>query len=154
MLAFALYDWLKALHVLAAVIWIGGGIMINILSFFALRSQLPGRRAEFAREVEWVGMRVFTPLSLVLLGLGFWLIYELDWGYPLWIVVGLVGFGLSFVIGAGFLGPQAGRIAKAVDTHGADSPQAEALIRRVLMVARIDLVILVFVIFDMVLKPT
>ena len=38
--------------------------------------------------------------------------------------------------------------------HGPDSPQAEALIRRVLTVARIDLLILVFVIFDMVLKPT
>jgi hypothetical protein len=58
------------------------------------------------------------------------------------------------VIGAGFLGPQAGKIANAVEAHGPDSPQAEALIRRVLMVARIDLVILVFAIFDMVLKPT
>jgi uncharacterized membrane protein len=153
-LAFALYDWLKAFHVLIAIIWIGGGIMINVLSFFALRSKLPGRRAEFAREVEWVGTRIFTPASLILLGLGFWLLYELDWGYPLWIVIGLIGFGLSFVIGAGFLGPQAGRIAKAIETHGADSSEAEALIRRVLMVARVDLLILVVVTFDMVLKPT
>ncbi|CAN5341612.1 hypothetical protein BH18ACT12_BH18ACT12_23410 [soil metagenome] len=53
--------------------------MINVLSFFALRSKLPGRRAEFAREVEWVGTRIFTPASRILLGLGFWLIYDLDW---------------------------------------------------------------------------
>lgn len=154
MVAFALYDWLKAFHILIAIVWIGGGIMLNVLSFFALRSRLPGRRAEFAREVAWVGTRIFTPASLILLGLGFWLIYDLNWGYPLWIVIGLIGFGLSFVIGAGFLGPQAGKIAAAIEEHGPDSPQAEALIRRVLMVARVDLLILVIVTFDMVLKPT
>jgi hypothetical protein len=35
-----------------------------------------------------------------------------------------------------------------------DSPEAVAQIRRVVAVARIDLVILVLVLFDMVLKPT
>jgi uncharacterized membrane protein len=154
LLAFTAYDWLKAVHVFIAVLWVGGGIMINILSFFALRSALPGRRAEFAKEVEWVGTRIFTPASLILLGLGFWMVYDLNWGYPLWIVIGLVGFGISFVIGAGFLGPQAGRIAKAIEQHGPDSSEAEKLIRRVLSVARIDLLILTVVIFDMAMKPT
>jgi uncharacterized membrane protein len=153
-LAFTSYDWVKAFHVVLAVVWVGGAVMLNVLSFFALRSRLPGRKAEFAREAEWVGTRIFTPTSLIVLGLGFWMVYDLDWGYPLWIVLSLVAFGLSFVIGAGFLGPQSGKIAKAIEAHGADSPEAEALIRRVLMVARIDLVILVFVVFDMVLKPT
>ncbi|CAN5341830.1 hypothetical protein BH18ACT12_BH18ACT12_23420 [soil metagenome] len=57
-------------------------------------------------------------------------------------MIGLIGFGLSFVIGAGFLGPQAGKIAKAIKEHRPDSPEAEALIRRVLMVARVDLLTL------------
>jgi uncharacterized membrane protein len=152
--AFTGYDWLKAFHVFFAVIWVGGTAMINIFALFAVRSRLPGRGAEFAREAEWVGTRILTPVSLAVVGLGFWLIYELDWGYPLWIVIGLIGFGLSFLLGVGFLGPQSGKIAKAIDEFGPDSPQAQALIRRVLVVARIDLLILAVVIFDMVLKPT
>jgi uncharacterized membrane protein len=152
--AIALYDWLKALHVFLAVVWVGGAFMLNILAVFALRSTLPGRRAEFAREADWFGKFFFPPIAIAVLGLGFWLIYELDWGYPLWIVLGLVGFGLSFVLGAGVIGPQSGKIAPAIEQYGPDSPEAATLIRRVVNLARLDLVILTAVIFVMVLKPT
>jgi hypothetical protein len=134
--------------------WVGGALMLNLVAIFALRSPLPGRKAEFAREAEWFGKFFFTPIALLVLGLGFWLIYELDWGYPPWIVSGLIGFGLSFVLGAGVIAPQTGKIVKAIDQNGPDSPQAEALIRRVVALARVDIVILTVVIFDMVLKPT
>jgi uncharacterized membrane protein len=154
MLAFTLYDWLKAFHVFLAVVWVGGAVMLNLLAIFALRSPLPGRKAEFAREAQWAGKFLFTPVALVVLGLGFWMIYELDWGYPLWIVIGLIGFGLSFVLGVGVVEPLTRKILKAIDQYGPDSPQADALSRRVLALARIDLVILTVVIFDMVLKPT
>jgi hypothetical protein len=76
--AFTGYDWLKTFHVFLAVVWVGGAVILNLLAVFALRSPLPGRKAEFAREAAWVGTRVFTPASLVLLGLGFWMVYDLD----------------------------------------------------------------------------
>jgi len=154
MLALTTYDWIKAVHIFLAVVWVGGAVMLNLLALFALRSPLPGRKAEFAREAAWVGTRVFTPASLVLLALGFWMIYDLDWGYPLWIVFGLVGYGLSFLIGVAFLGPQSAKTAKVIEEFGPDSAEATAQIRRVVAVARVDLLILVLVVFDMVLKPT
>ena len=154
MTAFTGYDWLKAFHVFLAVVWVGGAVLLNILALFALRSPLPGRKAEFAREAAWVGTRIFTPASLALVALGFWMIYDLDWGYPLWIVLGLVAFGLSFLLGVAFLGPRSAKTAKVVERFGPDSPEAAGQIRRVVAVARIDLAILVLVLFDMVLKPT
>jgi uncharacterized membrane protein len=122
-------------------------------ALFALRSELPGRKAEFAREAEAVGLRVFAPASLVLLGLGFWLIHEGSWPYDTWIVLALIGFGFSFVTGIAFLGPESKRIAAAIDADGPDSPAVVSRIRRVLVVSRIELAILVLLVFDTVPKP-
>src|SRR5207248_1590821 len=70
-----------------------------------------------------------------------------------WVVLGIIAFGLSFGIGAGFLGPESGRIAKLIDAEGPDSPAVKARIRRILTVSRAELVVLLTVIWNMVVKP-
>jgi uncharacterized membrane protein len=152
-LAVTTYEWAKALHVLAAVVWVGGAAVVQVLALFALRSKLPGRKAEFAREAEWVGMKIFLPSTLLLIALGFYLVHEGHWGYHLWVILALVGFGLSFVTGLFFLGPESGRIAKAIDAQGPDSSEVTMRIKRILLVSRIEVAILIFLVFDMVLKP-
>jgi uncharacterized membrane protein len=152
-LAVTTYEWAKAVHVLAAVIWVGGAAVVQVLALFALRSTLPGRKAEFAREAEWVGMKIFLPSTLLLIALGFYLVHEGHWGYHLWVILALVGFGLSFVTGLFFLGPESGRIAKAIDAQGPDSNEVAMRIKRILMVSRIEVAILIFLVFDMVIKP-
>lgn len=147
------YEWVKTLHVLAAVIWVGGAAVIQVLALFALRSKLPGRKAEFAREAEWVGMKIFLPSTLLLIALGFYLVHDGHWGYHLWVILALVGFGLSFVTGLFFLGPESKRIASAIDAEGPDSPAVAMRIKRILLVGRIELAILIFLVFDMVIKP-
>jgi uncharacterized membrane protein len=153
MLAVTTYEWVKAFHVLAAVVWVGGAAMVQVLALFALRSKLPGRKAEFAREAEWVGMKIFLPSTLLLVALGFYLVHDGHWGYHLWVILALVGFGLSFVTGLFFLGPESGRIAKAIETEGPDSEAVALRIKRILVVSRIEVAILVLLIFDMVIKP-
>ena len=152
-LAVTTYEWAKAFHVFAAVIWVGGAAVLQILALFALRSKLPGRKAEFAREAEWVGMRVFLPSTLVLIALGFYLVHEGQWGYHLWVILALVGFGFSFVTGLFFIGPESGRIAKAIEAEGPDSEAVATRIGRILVVSRIELAILILLVFDMVIKP-
>jgi uncharacterized membrane protein len=153
MLAVTTYEWVKAFHVLAAVVWVGGAAMVQVLALFALRSKLPGRKAEFAREAEWVGMKIFLPSTLLLVALGFYLVHDGHWGYHLWVILALVGFGLSFVTGLFFLGPESGRIAKAIEAEGPDSEAVALRIKRILVVSRIEVAILVLLIFDMVIKP-
>jgi hypothetical protein len=127
--------------------------MVQFFALLALRSPLPGRAAEFAGEAERIGMRVFMPSSLALLGLGFWLIHEGQWDYKLWIILALVGFAASFLTGIGFLAPQSKRLHDEIGRLGADAPEVQARIRRVLTVSRIEAVILVLLVFDMVIKP-
>jgi hypothetical protein len=60
----------------------------------------------------------------------------------------------GIVIGAGYLGPESGRIAAAIEKGGPNSPEAQARIRRILAVSRAELVVLLAVIVTMVVKPT
>ena len=149
------YTFFKSVHVLAAVIWIGGGVMIQAYAFRILRTGDARRQADFAKDTEVVSMRLFIPAAWIVLLAGIALMINADWAWGQnWIVLGLVAFGLSFVLGAGFLGPESGRIAKVIERDGPESPEAQARIRRILVLSRCELVVLVTVIVNMVVKPS
>jgi uncharacterized membrane protein len=59
-----LYELLLAIHILAAVIWVGGATALQVLAFRTVRTDDGARIAYFAGEAEWVGMRVFFPTSV------------------------------------------------------------------------------------------
>ena len=81
------------------------------------------RSAGFARDAEFVGMRALMPSSLVLLLSGIAMIVNLDWDWEEpFVSVGLVIWPISFAAGAGFLGPESGRIARIIDAEGLASP--------------------------------
>jgi hypothetical protein len=114
----------------------------------------PDRTAAFLSDVEWLGTRLLTPSALLVVIFGFGLLSELDYSVgDTWIWLALAAFAASFVAGAGFLGPESGRIGNLVAERGADDPEVQARIRRILLVSRIELVILILVILDMVVKP-
>ena len=62
-------------------------------------------------------------------------------------------WALSFLVGAGFLGAESGRIAKIIEAEGPESPAAQARISRILLISRCELVILIAVVVNMVVKP-
>ena len=148
------YTFFKSLHVVAAAIWVGGAFIIQAYAFRILRSNDARRTADFAKDSEIVSMRVFIPTTWILLlaGIGMMVNLDLSWGQS-WIVLGLISWALSFVVGAGFLGPESGRISKIVESEGPESPSAQARIRRILLVSRLELVILLTVIVNLVVKP-
>jgi hypothetical protein len=70
-----------------AVIWVGGGFMIQAFAFRILRTGDARRQAEFAKDTEVVGTRVFIPATWVLLlaAIGMMVNLHLSWGQN-WIV--------------------------------------------------------------------
>jgi uncharacterized membrane protein len=149
------YSFFKLVHVLAAVLWIGGAAIVQLYALRAIASKDGNRMAAFAGDTEWIGMRVFMPSSFVLFLAAIGLMANGHWPWgTLWVDYALVVFFLSFVIGAGYLGPESGRIKTAIETHGAESPEAQSRIRRILLVSRAELVLLLGVIYAMVEKPT
>lgn len=149
----SLYEFYLWAHLFAAVVWVGGGIAVQLFALRILRAKDPARLAGFAKDVEWIGMRVFTPASLLLVIFGFLLVEKADWGYPFWVVFGIVIWGLSALSGVAFLGPESARIGKLVEAHGVEHPEVHQRILRILVYSRIELLLLIAVVFDMVVKP-
>ena len=148
------YTFFKSVHVVMATVWVGGALMIQAFAFRILRTGDARRQAEFAKDSEVVGMRVFIPASwlLLLAAIGMMLNLDLTWGQN-WVVFGLIAFALSFALGAGFLGPEGGRIAEVIERDGPESPEAQWRIRRILLFSRCELVVLLAVVVNMVVKP-
>jgi uncharacterized membrane protein len=148
------YTFFKSVHVITAVIWVGGAAMIQAYAFRILGTGDGRRQADFAKDTEVVGMRVFMPTSLILFLAAIGMMVNLGWSWSQnWIVLGVIAFGLSFALGAGFLGPEGGRIAALIEQEGPDSPAVQARIRRILTISRCELIVLLTVIVNMVVKP-
>ena len=147
------YEWLLALHILMAVIWVGGGFAGQIL-VSRMRTSDPATMVKTALQLEWVGMHVFLPASLVLLLAGIGMVLEGQWGFTTpWVLIGLIGFGATVVTGAGFLGPQTKKVHAAIEAKGIDDPEVQSLMSRLFVISRIDLVVLLLVVVDMAVKP-
>jgi uncharacterized membrane protein len=148
------YDFLLFLHVLTAVVWVGGGLALNFLGTRLVAAGTSAEIAGFARQVEWIGTRVFMPSSLVLLLAGIFMTID-AWSFDeLWIAIGIGGFLYSFINGAFLVGPLSGRTGKLISEKGADDPEISANIQRIFFLGRIELAVLVIVVWAMTMKPT
>jgi uncharacterized membrane protein len=147
------YQTWKALHILMAIVWVGGALMIQLLAFQILKADDPKRIEKFTKDVEIIGMRTFIPASLILVVLGFVLIHMGAWEYKFWIVFALVIWALSFVSGAGFIGPESGRIGRLIEERGGVDAEVQKRIERLLLHSRIEMMLIALLAMDMVLKP-
>jgi uncharacterized membrane protein len=148
------YTFFKSVHVVAAAFWIGGAAIIQAYAFRILRTGDARRQADFAKDTEFVSMRVFIPSTWLILLAAIGMMVNLHWSWGQnWVVFGLIAWALSFVVGAGYLGPESGRIAKVIERDGPESPEAQARIRRILLISRAELVVLIAVVVNMVVKP-
>jgi uncharacterized membrane protein len=140
------------LHVSAAIIWVGGGLMMQFFGIRAAMSGDPRRFGELGEDIEWIANRVFIPSSLGAFLTGILLVVESDfYGFgDTWIVLGLVLYATTFFAGILFLGPESGRIG-ALKEQG--SPEVGRRMLRLIMLARLDLVLLFGIVYVMTVKP-
>jgi uncharacterized membrane protein len=145
------YEFLLFVHVSCAIIWIGGGFVLQVMGVLVLRGGDPGEIARFAGRAGQIGERLFTPAALIVLvtGIGLMLEGNWDWGI-LWVDFALVVFAGSFLLGVLVLAPT----AKKIEAVGAETPEGQALIKRVFALLRVDLVFLFSIVFAMTVKPT
>lgn len=149
-----LYEWLVAFHVLGAVVWVGGAVMMQVLAVRAQRQHEPREVVRVAGDAEWVGTRVLMPAAMLVIVAGVWAVIDGPWEFSQgWISAGFAVWFFSFVVGAGFLGPESGRIKAMMAASGADDPGVQRRLRRIFAISRIELVLLIAIIFVMVGKP-
>lgn len=146
------YAILKFIHVVAAILWVGGGFTLLMTGVTADRAGDTEGTIKAMQSTARLGGLLMMPSSLVTLLTGlaicwFWLGFS-----DLWILIGLAGFTATFLVGIFFFKPVSERLAAMVEAEGV-TPTALALGRRIMQVARFDYAIMLVIVADMVLKP-
>ena len=144
----------KLIHVSVAVFWVGGGVLLTVLALWAQTKDDPEELATVARQAAFIGERFFAPAGLVVLAMGITMVINDHIGFgTTWVVIGLVGYAVTFTTGIAFLAPRAKRVAALLETQGAAAAETQAAIREILLIARVDVGVLLLVVADMLLKP-
>ncbi|GLS39669.1 hypothetical protein GCM10010869_52660 [Mesorhizobium tianshanense] len=147
------YSIVKFLHVVSAILWVGGGFTLMVLAVRADRAGNIEGMLQAMRATGELGNRFFAPMSMLTLAFGlimcgFWVGFS-----DLWILIGLVGYATTFCIGMFVFKPTADRMAAMIAKDGV-TPAALAQGQRILSAARLDYSVMLVIIADMVLKPT
>lgn len=145
---------LLTIHVLAAATWIGAALALQVIAGRMGPSTADAVVDQFARDAEAVGKGIFGPaaLALSLTGVALVVREHISWG-ELWIVLGTGALLVAGAVGGGFLIPEGRRIAALANQPGHDPAEVRLRARRRFLVARIDLVILILAVADMVFRP-
>lgn len=145
-----IYLIFKLVHVVSAVVWVGGATSLSLLAFVV--SGRGDDRATLAllSYTAMLGPRLFMPAGLVTLlsgGTLFWI----GWTWEAWIVLALGIVAGTFTLGAAVLGPACERVVKLWEEG--DEAGAIVLARKALRLVKFDLAAQFAIVSLMVLKP-
>jgi uncharacterized membrane protein len=149
-----LYEILKFVHVLAAAAWVGGVVLSQVQAAWVAKKNDPHDFNSFIDFQAYLGTRYFMPLAIVVVAAGIGMVLDGPWEFTdTWIIIGIALYAASVAMGAGFLGPQSEKIKQALAAGGPPDTALQAKIDKVVLVSRIDMVVLILVVADMVIKP-
>ena len=148
-----MYQVLVYVHIVAAIIWVGGAFLSQLMAIQAARSTDAGDLPKFARQSEFLGMRVFLPASIVLFIAGLVMVAQ-QWSFgQVWVSVSMGLWIVSALAGSLYLGPRSRKVAELFEAEGPASTAARALLDRIFLVSRLELVSFAVVLVMMVFKP-
>ena len=148
-----LYGWLLFLHVLAAMVWVGGGVMLAVVAGRVLRDPDPGAVGRFTGSLRVLGPLVLAPATVAVLGLGIGLVVDTEaWDFgQLWVQLGLGLFAAAFLVGAVWQSRSALAATRAAANE--DDAEARRQLRRWLAGYWLIVTLLVVAVWDMTTKP-
>jgi uncharacterized membrane protein len=153
MIAASLYSWLLLLHIIAAMVWVGGAVMLGAQATRVVLANDSDEVARFLRSLRVIGPVVLAPPTIAVLGLGIWMVLNsAAWDFKQeWVQLALGLFAGAFLIGAAHQS-RAAILAERASQRGDDGEARRQLIRWSVGYWTI-LVLLVVAVWDMVMKP-
>lgn len=148
-----MYRFLVLLHIVCAVVWVGGAVAVQVLAIRVQRSDDPTDLPRLARHVDALGTVAFVPAAGLLLLTGV-VMTARAWAFDqAWILIAVVLWLLSAVAGGVYLAPRARRVVALFEAEGPTSVAARRLISRLFVVSRVELLSFAVIIALMVYKP-
>jgi uncharacterized membrane protein len=150
---FTLYNFLKFLHVLGVVVWLGGLLTMLMLSTRFARSRDPAVMRALSEQGRFLGAAFFGPAAGITLitGIALVMVGHLSFGL-LWISWGMTGVILSLIVGGAMVGRMAAQLTKRIEAGQANAADIAATQRKIVSLNLVNLVILVSVLFAMIFK--
>jgi uncharacterized membrane protein len=147
------YQVLLYVHIVCAVIWVGGAFYAQLLAIRVMQSDDPADLPKLGRNFEFLGTRVFLPASILLFIAGAAMVVN-KWSFgQTWVAVAVALWILSAVLGAAYLGPRSRKVSELFESEGPTSTAARALLNRLFLVSRLELLSFAIIIAMMVFKP-
>ena len=148
-----MYELFLYVHIVCAVIWVGGAVYAQLLALRGDRSPDPSELPRLARHIEVIATRVFLPAAVLLFVAGTAMTLQ-AWSFgQAWIAVSVALWVVSAVMGAVYLGPRVKRAAELFEAEGPTSQAGRELIDRLFMVSRLELIGFAVIIALMTFKP-
>jgi uncharacterized membrane protein len=147
-----LIDVLKLVHILAAIVWVGGAFFTSVVGS-RMKNADPPHRLGFARMMQFVSIGVFTPAAVIVLAVGSWMVLDTDL-YTFeqaWIGIGIGVVAISAVMGPTFFKPTIDKAVAAMEAG--DGPAAGALMQKIGIASRVVIAMQIVAIWAMVAKP-
>ncbi len=150
-----LREWLLFFHILAAMVWLGGSVLL-LLQGYRVRRASGDDRIRFLRTVDFAGKFVFNISGIAVFVFGLWMVLDNTdlYGFDAWwIGLAMTVVIASAILGMAFYGPQTGKALGIAAERGGDDAAVVGITNRIALIASIELVFLVFVLWTMVFKP-
>ncbi|HYI23431.1 MAG TPA: DUF2269 family protein [Candidatus Limnocylindrales bacterium] len=148
-----MYQLFLYIHIICAVIWVGGAVAMQALAIMASRSSDTSDLPRVGHYAERIGTFVFLPASILLFIAGAVMVVQ-AWSFgQVWVAVSVGLWILSAGAGALYLGPNAKKVGQLFATEGSASTAGRSLLNRLFLVSRLELVSFFVIIALMVFKP-
>jgi uncharacterized membrane protein len=147
-----LSDVLLLVHIVAAMAWLGGGVLVAVIGA-RLKDADPEHRLGFARLMQKASTGLFMPAAIIVLTAGIWMVLDSD-VYEFeqaWIAIGLGVVAVTAAMAPLFFKPTVTRGIAAMESG--DGPAVGAAMQRLAMGSRIALVLEFVAVWAMIVKP-
>ena len=148
------YELLKFLHVAAVIAWVGAPVVLTILQARLRRADDRATLMGIGRQMETMGKIYFSPLAAATLVTGILMVATTDglsFGDP-WILIGFAGIAATMGIGLGVIAPTGKKLEEASQATPPDGAAIARLSQRMTTLTIVNIVILFFVVWTMVVK--
>jgi uncharacterized membrane protein len=148
-----MYNWLKFLHVVSVIIWVGGMLVMILLNRRLARNTDQPFMRTFNQQTGALSMVLFGPAALVavITGIGMVQVGQIGF-FHIWIMWGIVGSLASFVVGGALTGGTARKLGREMAQGEVDPARIASVQRRIITFAMLNVLLLLSIVWVMVFK--